>query len=248
MKAAVVLGGLSAQVDRWFSAPEVNAAGRLGLYRIFFCLFYLGYLGSNAGLDWSTLYQADHLYLWLIAWIPAEWLLPNSFALLESFLVAAVVLLLLGAFVPITTALVLCLGVQHEACVFAVDGTRATVLLTGYIPLFMLLSCHWGKTYSIDAFVSSRNGSEVRVEPSDSSWRYNLAARAVLVVLAALFLSGAISKVAFGGTWLSEPELFAHILLDKNVNAAIAGVPLNPLAPFVAQHTWLQRSSALLVV
>ena len=225
---------LNAPIDGWFTAPETHAAGRTGLYRIIFSAFYLWHLSSHFAANLSGLPDDQRSQVLLVGWIERSCLSPLIFQLLESSLVAALVILMIGYRVPLATAAVLILGCLYESFFVSFSGERATTLLMFYIPLFALLAGRWGATYSLDAFIQRRTGGAA-TEPEDSSWCYFVPARAVLVVLAALFFSSGVLKVAFGANWLTIPGRFANIMLEANIKSAIGELPLNPLAPALAQ-------------
>ena len=225
---------LNAPIDGWFTAPETHAAGRIGLYRIIFSAFYLWHLSSHFAANLSGLPDDQRSQVLLVGWIERSCLSPLIFQLLESSLVAALVILMIGYRVPLATAAVLILGCLYESFFVSFSGERATTLLMFYIPLFALLAGRWGATYSLDAFIQRRTGGAA-TEPEDSSWCYFVPARAVLVVLAALFFSSGVLKVAFGANWLTIPGRFANIMLEANIKSAIGELPLNPLAPALAQ-------------
>lgn len=226
-------GRLNAVIDGWLTAPEPNAAGRLGLFRILYSAFYLWLLSFNFVANLSGLPAARRRRILLIEWLPTE-LPPAFFELLEAALVAALVLLMVGLRVRLATLVVLVIGCILEAFLTSADPEYSSVLLVFYIPAFVLLTnARWGHTYSLDALLRRRAGKPP-VDPSIPSGPYFLPARAVLVVLSMLFLSAAVLKVAAGGTWLVYPSYMANLLLKKNVDAAIYGLPLNPLAPVIA--------------
>lgn len=223
---------LNARVDNWFTAPEANAAGRLGLFRILFSLFYLWNLSSNFAARLGDLPPAFYYQrILLIEWLPKR-LPPTVFELLESLLVAALIVLMVGFRVRLATAVVLMIGCVLEAFYMGIDAEHSTVFLVFYIPFFMLLNGRWGNTYSLDALLRYRRGKP-RVDPANSSWHYFLPARCSLAVLSMLFLGSAVFKVV--GTWLWYSQWMANHVLQMNIRAAIHRLPINPLAPFIAQ-------------
>ena len=223
-------------IDRWFTTPEPNAAGNLGLFRVLYASFYLWFLSSQ-NVQHLVGVPADHRQrVLLIDLLPAD---PPAafFVSLEILLVAALCLLVVGFRVRLATWVVLVVGSLLEAYWVSFDPELGTILLVFFIPFFMLLgNAKWSETYSVDAILRQRAGERV-VEPTDPSWPYSLPARAVLVVLAALFLSSALHKVVAGGTWLSFPQLLPNELLRRNITATILELRLNPLAPAIAEHS-----------
>ncbi|MDJ0843612.1 hypothetical protein [Crocosphaera sp.] len=226
------------KINQWFMQPEPNAAGSLGIFRILFCLFYLWHLSTQFFDHLSGLPAVHwHYNLYLLRYFfpgLGEPLPIVFFNVLESSLVFALFILLFGYKTRIATFFVLVLGSLIEAFHTATDAEHGTVLMAFYIPFFMVINNCWGKTYSVDSFIEYRKNG-ISVSPSESHWIYFLPARSILVMISALFLSSAIFKVSFNGQWLVYRELIANLVLDKNVNAAISGLPLNPLAPFISQ-------------
>lgn len=223
---------INLRIDRWLLAPEPHAAGNLGLFRIIFCLFYLWYLSSNFAIFLKYL-NSDHYghRLLMTEFFPIQWV-TLFLPLIESVLVMALVVLLIGFHVRIATAVTLVLGCLLEGFYSTIDYEKAMVFMVFYIPLFMVIDNRWGDTYSLDATLRARKTQKV-VDPSSSDGNYFVAARAILVILSALFLSSAIFK--FLGTWLSFPELIADLFMSRKVEAALYGLPANPLANFVIQ-------------
>lgn len=246
MKIPAMLRRLNAAVDGWLASPARNAAGRAGLFRIVFSVFYLWHLSAHHAMHLAGL-PGPYKRVLFVSWLPGPALSPLFLQLLEGSLVAAIVVLMIGYRVRLATAAVLVLGCIYEGLFFRLSLEHATVLLVAYIPLFMLVGGGWGATYSLDAVVARRARQPV-VDPRDGSGRFMVPARAVLVVMSALFLSSAVFKVGFGATWLNSPGLFANIMLDKNVKAAIRGLPMNPLAPMMAQTPEIADVLAYVVV
>jgi hypothetical protein len=246
MSTCGIFKRLNASIDRWFTVPEVHAAGRIALYRVVFSAFYLWHLSSHFAANLAGLPDHHRRGVLLVEWIKTASLSPLFFELMESSLVTSLVILMVGYRVRQATATVLMLGCVYEAFYVSLSGEHSTILLTFYIPFFMMLTGQWGAAYSLDALMKRRAG-RARPEPGDSSWYYFLPARAVLVVMAALFFSSAVLKSAFGATWLT-PGLFANLALSKNITAAIYEIPLNPLAPTLAQMPQLADVVPYLVV
>lgn len=63
----------------------------------------------------------------------------------------------------------------------------------------------------------------------DESRRYLMRAVSNLLFVSAIY------KVAFGGAWLSHADMMAYFFLNRNVEAAVYNLPLNWLAPYIAQ-------------
>jgi hypothetical protein len=151
--------------------------------------------------------------------------------MLESSLVAALVVLLAGLWVRTITLAVLLLGTLLEAFHQSFgEVEHASVFLVFYVPLFMLGS-EWGSTWSLDALVARRAGRVPR-SPSDDSWRLALPIRGVLIMLVLLFFSAVVAKW-LRGDWLTAPDRITNLLLSKNMEAVVAGLRPCPILPFV---------------
>ncbi|MGI8995338.1 MAG: HTTM domain-containing protein [Pyrinomonadaceae bacterium] len=236
---------VESSIDDWLTAPEANAAGRLGLFRILFSVFYLWHLSPYHAASQSDLPAFRRSRILLIEYLPQP-LPPIFFELLESILVAALVALMIGFCVRVATALVLVSGSVLEALNISFSGEHATVFLAFYIPFFMLLSGRWGHTYSLDALLR-RRGRGLEVEPPDPGWSYFSPVRSV-VVLSALFFSSAIFKVIPGNTWLSHSSFMPNLVHQKSVKAVILGLPQNPLAVFISETPMVYKAVCYQVV
>ncbi len=235
-------GRLRRAPDSWLLAPEQNAAGRMGLFRIVYAVFYLWQVAWYPASLLEEVPAAARGQLYLLGairravpYVPADWL--------EAGLVAALVVLLLGWRTRVATWVVLALGMLIEIQYQAIEPQKARVFYTVIIPLFMGLSGDWGATYSLDASRRPRN----RVSPSDDSGAYFVPARAILVLLSILFFGAALSKIC--GVWPDEPYLMARIALSKNIKAVIYDLPpVNPLFVAFASRPWLYESSRYVVI
>jgi hypothetical protein len=236
----VALGpGLRRCLRRWLTTPEARIAGRMGLFRMIYAAFYIWHLSWLDGAALGLLPEAVWQPVDLLRVVPLH---PPSAVpgVIESCLVAALVLLLAGLCVGPVTLVVLVLGVLLEAFHQSFGKVEhASVFLVFYIPLFMVGS-QWGGTWSLDALLAQRAG-RATTSPTDDSWRHALPMRAALLVLVLLFFSAALAKVALG-TWLTAPDLVTELLLGKNVEAAREGLPANAILPFVATHPLLSES------
>lgn len=225
-------------VDTWFTQPETNAAGNMGLFRIFYALFYLWHLSTHSAVFLSgmpSFFVEQPVYVVGIFFRDyGASFSPTFFYTLESLLVAALVLLLWGYQTRLSTVLVLLLGCLIEGLSSAIDSKRTLLPLVFYIPLLMLFIDSWGCTYSIDALLKKRRRG-YQVSPHASDWQYFLPARALLVIFSVQFFISAVFKVTFGGAWLSHVDMMANFFLNRNIEAAVYQLPLNPLAPFIAQ-------------
>ncbi|MEM6255336.1 MAG: HTTM domain-containing protein [Cyanobacteria bacterium P01_D01_bin.156] len=223
---------LERRYSQWLTRPAQNAAGRMGLYRIVYSLFYLWFLSH---LRFSELSLVPTSY-----WEPTVVLKPFSplpgaaYPAMEIGLVMALVLLLLGYKTRISTLMVLILGfglTMFRTGLLVQD--RTLVVTVFYVPLVMLLS-NWGVTYSIDSVLQHKQGKPA-ADPTDSSWHYIWPARALMVIISILFLSAAIAKFQ-RQDWLVNPRFVQGFLLSKGVASYLSnGFPVNPLGPKLGQ-------------
>lgn len=217
---------LNAAVDGWLTAPETNAAGRMGLFRIVYGLFYLWVLGRT---NYDVIGQTAGA-TWRPIGIDSFMQAAPSVALLQAlqFLMVAALILLIGGYrVRLVTLVVLVTGIALEAFRYSFGKVdHATLFLNFYIPLFMLLS-RWGATYSLDAALESRRIGR-RVDASDASWRFIWPMRVVLIVLGALFLTAAYWKTIHG-TWESNPDTLRNLLLLGASGAMADGSTMSPI-------------------
>jgi hypothetical protein len=234
-----VVRGLERCLRRWLTAPEARIAGRMGLFRVVYAAFYIWHLSWVDGAALGLLPDAVRQPVGLLRLVPLR---PPSVApgVIESCLVAALVLLLAGLCVRPVTLVVLVLGTLLETFHQSFGKVEhASVFLVFYIPLFMLGS-HWGGTWSLDALLARRAG-RATTHPSDDSWRHALPMRGVLLMLVLLFLSAAFAKGVLG-TWLTAPDVVTDLLLGKNIEAAREGLPSHTILPFVAARPLLSQS------
>jgi len=231
---------INKKFDDWLSAPTANAAGRSGLFRIIFALFYLWHLSPNYAAILSD-FPGKTLPLKMIMHIPRP-LPPYFFETLESVLVAALIVLLIGYRVQCVTVFVIVVGCLLDAFSNSFDMEAGTVFMVFYIPLFMLIIGGWGETYSLDAYLRKRKHIAC-IEPSNSSGYYYVPARCVLIVLSILFLGAAISKTTGAGTWMDQPRFMADLMLEDNIISTFMGLPLNYLAPMISESPILYHSA-----
>jgi hypothetical protein len=222
-------------VDAWFTAPEPNAAGRMGLFRIVYALFYLWHVSL---FDLRAMGGMPRHH-WQVPMLLSGF--PDDPALLQGIdlaLAGVLVLLAFGLHVRLMTFLVLVIGVLREAYPSVLDVEDGNVFLIFYIPLFMLIAGRWGETYSIDA-LRRRERDGTTIDPSDGAWTHFLPARAALVILTVLFVSSPLFKAAFGGTWIEYRDMFSMLMLERNIDAARQGFLTNPVASWLAGHRTL---------
>lgn len=237
---------IDTKINNWFTRPEPNAAGKMGIFRILYALFYLWHLSTHSteflsGMPGFFVEKEVYLVKYLFSDFGASFP-PLFFHILESFLVAALVLLAFGYKTRFATIAVLLIGCLTEGLATAIDGKRTLVPLVFYIPFFLLFNNSWGKTYSIDSIIEKRQTGRA-VNPHSSDWEYFLPARALLAIYSVLFFVSVIFKVAFGGAWLSYYDMMANFFLNRNIEAAVYDLPLNPLAPFIAQTPLIYLST-----
>lgn len=219
-------------LEDWLTAPAPHAAGRMGLFRIVYCVFTLWQMSRYYAED-AALWPGIRHHVVGLFWLPPE--LPRIFYMtLESLVVASLMLLMIGYRTRTTTIVVLVAGTLLEAIFVQLDTRNSTVFLVFYIPLFMAIAGNWGDTYSLDARIQ-RERTRTSVAPSLDDGTYFMPARAVFALLALLFLSGSLLKMVDGGTWLSYPSIMPDLMLRAGVENALAGLPQNPLAAHVHQ-------------
>ncbi|MEM6255338.1 MAG: hypothetical protein AAF821_20685 [Cyanobacteria bacterium P01_D01_bin.156] len=221
---------------RWLTRPAENAAGRMGLYRIIYCLFYLWFISSmhfkELSLVPTSLWDPTVLFTQLSP-------LPGgAYPIMETLLVMALVLLMVGYKTRLATFSTLLLGFALTVFRTGLLTQERTILVTVfYVPLFMLLS-RWGATYSIDALLKQKQGLPT-ANPKDSSWRYIWPARGLLVIIALLFLSATITKV-IQVDWLLDTRFVGDFLLHKGVESYLRnGFPIHPLGPILGKTNFL---------
>lgn len=223
---------LERRYSLWLTRPANNAAGRMGLYRIVYSLFYLWFLThlrfAELSLVPTSQWQPTILFSGLSP------LSGAAYPVMEILLVIALVLQLIGYKTRIASLMVLTMG--FGLAVFRTGllmEDRTLVVTVFYVPLFMLFS-NWGATYSIDALLRQKQGQPV-ADPKASSWHYIWPARGLMVVLSILFLSAAIEKFN-SMDWLVNPRFVGDFLLAKGVSSYLSnGFPVSPLGPKLGQ-------------
>ncbi len=218
----------------WLFAPKENAAQRLGLARIVFCVVYLWRISTYRLTEVVDLPVADWRPPYLFKWVPRPSEL--SLSILESLLVFALLLLMLGYRTRLVGFAVLGLGVAFNVCKLSGVGIGLSAfLLMFWVPVFLVWS-RWGAAYSIDALLNrQRHGSRGKVdEDTVSFWP----ARGLLLVLAILFFTAGYSKLTH--SWSENPRYVADLLLEKSVASYLRnGAPISPLNPFIASQPFL---------
>jgi hypothetical protein len=242
-----VLSWVEDRVNGWLTTPEANAAGRMSLYRILFGLAYLWVL--------SPTYHRELGEIPLIEWQPltlvnALFVAPPGTAFYEVFealLVVSLVLLIVGFRTRLATLGVLVFGLTLDMLVYSFGKvSHGSVFLTFYVPLFMLFS-HWGSNYSVDSFLRRRHGEQT-VSPNDSSWRFIWPARAILVMLALLFLTAGYTKLQ-RGYWLRHSDFVRNLILQHNVlNVTERGFPASAFGVLVAQSPLIYKPMRYMAV
>ena len=141
----------------WLTAPEPRIAGRMGLFRMIYAVFYLWHLSWVDGATLGLLPDAVWQPVYLLRVVPLR--PPSALpGMLESCLVAALLLLLAGLWVRPVTLAVLLFGTLLEAFHNSFGKVEhGSVFLVFYLPLFMLGS-GWGDTWSLDALLARRAG------------------------------------------------------------------------------------------
>jgi hypothetical protein len=218
---------IMAAFDRWLTAPESNAVGRLCLFRI---LFALNYLWIIHGFSYTQMTQVP-LDEWqpvaLLGWLTA---LPDAtfFHGLHVLLIGGLFLLLIGFRTRLATLLVLAAGLILDMFTHSFGKVgHGLALMVFYIPLFMLFA-DWGAAYSVDALLM-----RCRVDVRDSSWRYGYPIKLMLILLSLLFFTAAVHKLM--GSWGNNPAVIINSMSVNNVRAVMAGEWAQPLVPFIAE-------------
>jgi hypothetical protein len=237
MKAFLVKA--NALVDRRLTRDADNAAGRMGLFRIVYSVYFLLYLSVQWSLE-SAAWPGLRETVLLVHWIPTPSLILQA-ATVECLLVGSLVLLAVGYRTTATTAVVLVLGLLFEGWRYEADAHKSAVFLVFYIPFFMLLCGGWGDTYSLDSQIRQRTNLP-RTDPACSDGLYMTPAHVSLVILSVMFFLSAAAKMIGAGTWWSYPEFMADAVLYLNVLAATWREPCNVLAPFISQTPWASQS------
>lgn len=218
------------RADAWLTAPAPSAAGRLGLYRILYSLFYLWYLATQQSVMVSALprFYADNP-VWIMRAFPK----PPSASLLhtlESLLAGLLVLLLFGLCTRSVTLLVILVGTLLEGYFTTVDSEQGNILIVFFIPCFMLLAGNWGAAHSLDRALRVRAGKPV-TDPAAPGVAY-MASRLLMVFISFQFVLAAVYKLT--GTWLTHPRLLGNLMLSTSVDAAYNGMFVNPFAKLIA--------------
>jgi len=210
-------------IEKWFSAPEQNAAGRMGLYRILFCIWYIWLLTE---IDFNAFAMRPSVATDPVGMIS----LLNDLSLLNEtgfslywvslILIASLITLMFGLLTRVSTALVLICG----ALLFAWDSSFGKVidkyvLLGSIIPFWMLFS-RWGETYSMDAWIRRAVGLPV-TKPDNASWLYIWPMRAVLVSISIFYFSAGYMKIT--GTWLHNPYVVMDKLMGNLIESWVVG-------------------------
>jgi hypothetical protein len=214
-----------------------NSAGRVGLFRI---VFAIGYLWHVSLFDMSAIAGAPESTR---ALLPFVQLLPSGVSVgalhgLEMLLVAALILLLVGLWVPVSTALVLCAGLAREGYLSQFDIENGNLMPVLLIPLIAFANARWGATYSLDAWRARERGG-TPIDGRDDAWPFAVLARSSIVLLAVLFPMAAVLKVTGNGTWLQNTQLLLHLSAERSVEASVMGLPSNPLVPWLfANASW----------
>jgi hypothetical protein len=230
---------IETRIDTWLTLPEANAAGRLGLYRIIFVMMYY-LLATTTVSNFSNLSSTP-----ANAWYPTPLLMwmstppsANILALIVIVNIMALVLLGIGWHVRLMTFIVLVTGILIGAFSASVGGKvdHSRTFREVYIP-FMMLFSSWGDTFSLDAVLRHRRGETV-TDPTDSSFQYSWVFKALLLLLAILFMMSGIVKGMPPGQWLTDTDLMRKVMLDHNrdlqdyTRFVIASLPL---VPFILQ-------------
>lgn len=223
-------------VERFLTAPEPNAAGRLALFRILFGVFYLWILSHQFFQDLGAVPTMTYRPLLIIrpfATPPA----PEWFAAAEFMLVAAVVWMTVGYKTRAATLVALVIGVWLGGFRYSFGRISHTDLfLVAYLPALFVFY-NWGQLYSVDALLRARRGLSLP-DAHDSGWGYGWPVRAMLLLLAVLFFGATYSKTV-RGTWLTDPDIIPHILRQQDLRFELSARPLNPISALIMSQPLL---------
>ncbi len=220
-------------IDRWLTAPEVNAAGRIGLYRIIYGLFYLW---TMQPLSYYTAYARLPEDQWdpiaTISWLEHSRPAPFLFHIMPLVLVVSLVLLTIGFRTRLATLLVLIAGTFLTGAYYSFTGKvdHGNTFMVVYIPAIMLFS-RWGDTYSLDSVLKARRA--ISVSSKADSWVYIWPMRAILLLLSLMFFGAGYFKLR-GGDWFGDMNLFPSLLINQNAIAVIRSFIPNPLNHLIA--------------
>lgn len=200
------------RAENWFAAPEPNAAGRMGLYRILYGIWFLWLLTE---IDFQSFAMRPSPppnpvgIIKLLVTTPAFHDFQAVLFWVAFVLSASLVTLTFGLLTRLSTALVF-IG---SAILFSWDSSFGKVidkyvLLGNLIPFWMLFS-RWGETYSVDSLIRRASGLPV-TQPSDCSWRHIWPMRAIMISIVLFYFSAGYMKLV-PGTWLHNP----YVVLDK---------------------------------
>lgn len=233
-----VIGSVRKSIDAffgWLNAPVANAAGRLGLFRIIYGLFYLWYLATQSpGMIGIT---PNSFYEWPIT-ILQGWPMPPSVAFIEnieSLLAGCLVLLTIGCWTRTMNVLVLALGMVLEGYVSVVDVERSNAMMAFFIPCYMLLVGNWHTAWSVDA-LRNRSRELAPVDPREVGSSFK-ASKLCLLTFVILFMSAGYYKIT--GSWLEQPAFIGHATILVAIDAAFFDLYVNPYARFVADTPWV---------
>lgn len=221
--------------DKWLTYPEKNAAGRLGIFRIIFAIFYLWFMSFHSAIKLSylpiSLSQTEFLFTFdnFFKFLPSQ-----TWVILETIIVALLILLMIGYRVQIVTLMLLIFGTVLESFYYKLGNEDSTVMLVFYIPLFMFMSNRWGDTYSLDSLLKKRSG-QLPINPADSSPPYSVPIHSLLVVLSLLWFFTGMWK-AVGGAWFGYPKLMLNHILTRTIESTLYNLPLNPVLFWIANH------------
>ncbi len=203
---------LDERLNRWWTNPEPNAAGRLGLIRILYAFGLLAFL-----IPPSTFPELSRMPANL--WYPVPLLIgfsapPPAWSLhlIEGLWIASLIMLLFGFYTRTMTFIALISGILTTAVSFSFSKIdHGGTFLYVFSPAVMLFS-NWGHTYSVDALLR-------KTPPplnSESGLRYSWPLKALLIILAVMFMMSGVLKGILG-QWIIDPEVLTKFLKEANI-------------------------------
>lgn len=233
-------------IDRWLLHSESNAAGRVGLFRILYAVFFLWHLSDYTPANLHELPNEMNTPIRLNDWLPADppvWFYEG----VGGILAAGLVLLMFGYRTSIATAIVAVFGVFMESLMSSADSELSSVFVSAYIPIVFLICGDWGATWSVDAVLRRRAGAAA-VELADASPRFVLPIHALQVILVALYVGSGIFKVLGWERWIGQEHFLGNLMLYHRIEAYVREIMVNPIALLVYHYPIIDLTGRVVVM